>query len=437
MFLLPPLCSGLVTSPSVPALAVHRAPIAAPCNPTSSSNVFLGDSWAPLPSSLLATPENVDSDTLTPAERAEAKTRGRLFLGLIVANSIFWQYLLPTLRGEENAATKLPFLKQKQKQKPKSRGGGERLRMQLGDATPAQSPTREGASASGMHLPALTLAASRRPSFQLIPMHDPECAVATLSDAATSAVELIRSPAAEAWPSAAAWPNLADVRVEVPIATADSRQHLKALIEARYGFTPTFVREDMQRLVSLFATCAREAGGATRNTTLRVRLLVSDGVAGACTQLHYDNVALRLSCAYHGTGTRYLPESSLNRYAFIALQRRSSLPSWLQTALTQPQGWALYNTLVRWPWGAERFAPEGHALLMKGSRWRRGQPRPPSLATAGAWRRRDRNTGYAREGVLRAWPALHRSPLVAAHDEGAESTRLSGRRVLFTVDYLG
>ena len=37
----------------------------------------------------------------------EAKQKGRLILAVIVCNSTFWQYLLPTLKGEENALGKL------------------------------------------------------------------------------------------------------------------------------------------------------------------------------------------------------------------------------------------------------------------------------------------------------------------------------------------
>ena len=56
-------------------------------------------------------------------------------------------------------------------------------------------------------------------------------------------------------------------------------------------------------------------------------------------------------------GTRYLPEASVNRAAFIAPQRRGTPPGWLQRALVQPWGWIVYNGLVRWPWGEERGRP--------------------------------------------------------------------------------
>ena len=134
----------------------------------------------------------------------------------------------------------------------------------------------------------------------------------------------------------------------------------------------------------------------------------------------YDAVALRLSCAYHGAGTRHLPEAAVNRAMLGALRRPRSLPDWLQWALLQPWGWTVYNTLVRVPWGAERGVGEGDAILMKGSRWRRGRPRLTSAANS-----------------HRVGPALHRSPLVVAGDAGVERTVESGRRVLFTIDYSG
>ena len=69
------------------------------------------------------------------------------------------------------------------------------------------------------------------------------------------------------------------------------------LLAGSFGFAPDLARRDMQRLLQLFAQCALEQGGAAAGTTLNTRLVVSDGVAGACSQLHQDSVALRLSCA--------------------------------------------------------------------------------------------------------------------------------------------
>ena len=43
----------------------------------------------------------------TPEDPDEGRLRGRIILALIVCNSIFWQYLLPTLKGEEHALGKL------------------------------------------------------------------------------------------------------------------------------------------------------------------------------------------------------------------------------------------------------------------------------------------------------------------------------------------
>ena len=69
--------------------------------------------------------------------------------------------------------------------------------------------------------------------------------------------------------------------------------------------------------------------------------------------------------------------------------------------------------------------PEGHAILMKGSRWWRGKRRPA----------RSSPLPFAALGGTRAGSALHRSPIASAGDAGVESTLRSGRRVLFTVDY--
>ena len=57
------------------------------------------------PSTLLASAA-ADSATDTMPEEDEGKSRGRLILAAIVCNSIFWQYLYPTLKGEENALGK-------------------------------------------------------------------------------------------------------------------------------------------------------------------------------------------------------------------------------------------------------------------------------------------------------------------------------------------
>ena len=41
-----------------------------------------------------------DTVARTPEEEAEAKGRAPLILGVIVANSIFWQYVLPFFKGQ-------------------------------------------------------------------------------------------------------------------------------------------------------------------------------------------------------------------------------------------------------------------------------------------------------------------------------------------------
>ena len=38
-----------------------------------------------------------------PEEDADAKGKGRLIFGVIVANSIFWQYILPIFKGQPTA----------------------------------------------------------------------------------------------------------------------------------------------------------------------------------------------------------------------------------------------------------------------------------------------------------------------------------------------
>ena len=264
------------------------------------------------------------------------------------------------------------------------------------------------------------------PSYRVLAMSDFAGAAAALSLPDVSVVELARSqatlPAWESWPDA----THTDIRVQLSVADAAAAgPGIDRLLASHFGCAPPAVRGDMLALLQLFAQCAIAEGGAAADTTLNGRLVVSNGVRGACSQLHYDSVTLRLSCAYHGAGTRYLPEASVNRAAFIALQRRGTLPGWLQRALVQPWGWIVYNGLVRWPWGEERAVPEGHAILMKGSRWWRGKRRPA----------RSSPLPFAALGGTRAGPALHRSPIAQAGDAGVESTLRSGRRVLFTVDY--
>ena len=61
--------------------------------------------WSP-PATTLVSEAEVGAEQLDDGS-AEAKQKGRLILGVIVCNSIFWQYLLPTLKGEENVLGKL------------------------------------------------------------------------------------------------------------------------------------------------------------------------------------------------------------------------------------------------------------------------------------------------------------------------------------------
>ena len=60
-----------------------------------STILFPSESVTMMPTTLLA-----DTVARTPEEEAEAKGRAPLILGVIVANSIFWQYVLPFFKGQ-------------------------------------------------------------------------------------------------------------------------------------------------------------------------------------------------------------------------------------------------------------------------------------------------------------------------------------------------
>ena len=191
------------------------------------------------------------------------------------------------------------------------------------------------------------------PSYQVVPMEDSSQVLGALSQPAVSVVQLTRGARnRQLWPQEGSEPAAAraDTRASLSAgaAAASDDAEVVAVLEASFAQAPPSVRGDMARLLRLFARCAMEEGGATADTPLAVRLVVSDGVAGACSQLHTDRVALRLSCSYLGAGTLFLPDASVNRGAYLALQRRESLPSPLQLALRQPWGWAVYNGMVRW-----------------------------------------------------------------------------------------
>ena len=220
-------------------------------------------------------------------------------------------------------------------------------------------------------LPSLPLRpTSVPPSYRVVPMADASGAARALATPAVSIVQL--SCAAgdrELWQRGAQRATArADTRVGLTAGlAAESGTEVAQLLDASFAHAPETARQDMRRLLRLFARCALAEGGAATDTELAVRLVVSDGVAGACSQLHQDNVALRLSCAYLGPGTVYLEEGCVNRAAYLALQRSETLPGWLRLSLRQPWGWRLHNGLLRWPpWAAERGASEGEAVLMKG-----------------------------------------------------------------------
>ena len=97
-FLLP---LGLLVSPvpqHMPAVMRqhHVVPRAAqPLSPSNRAGGIFPCDTVPTTSTLLAA--DVEQ---TPAEEADGKSRGRLILGVIVANSIFWQYILPIFKGQ-------------------------------------------------------------------------------------------------------------------------------------------------------------------------------------------------------------------------------------------------------------------------------------------------------------------------------------------------
>ena len=69
-------------------------------SPSAARLIFPDES----PTMLLA---EVDGAAAAEPEEEEGKNRGRLILAAIVCNSVFWQYLYPTLKGEENALGKM------------------------------------------------------------------------------------------------------------------------------------------------------------------------------------------------------------------------------------------------------------------------------------------------------------------------------------------
>ena len=145
------------------------------------------------------------------------------------------------------------------------------------------------------------------PSYRVVPMADTRDVLYALSQPTVSAVQLSRrgTHSHQLWRQDSEPADRADTRVSLSVgAAAASDTEVVALLDASFAQAPAPARSDMLRLLRLFARCALEEGGASADTRLAVRLVVSDGAAGACSQLHLDNVALRLSCAYHGTRRR-------------------------------------------------------------------------------------------------------------------------------------
>lgn len=100
MMFVPAMCISLLSPAPVPesvsSLVSTRlndgaTPLAAPN--VLQSSIFPESAWSP-PSMVLAkrfAPEDVEVKNLTPEEEADAKSKGRILLGLIVCNSVFWR----------------------------------------------------------------------------------------------------------------------------------------------------------------------------------------------------------------------------------------------------------------------------------------------------------------------------------------------------------
>lgn len=259
-------------------------------------------------------------------------------------------------------------------------------------------------------------------SFRIV--RSDSAAVQALRPDHISTVQVKRDYAANVPATIDEWP-VADTRASLRLGDAASSESARRFIAENYRGVPTSVASDMAQLVHLVAECALNEGGmsADHDADLMVhsRLLVKGCHEGPmCPRLHYDKVALRLACTYCGEGTRWLPQSAVNRAALRRLIRPTSTDPWLKRAFVQNT--RLYNSVVRWPWQAERQADAGDILLMKGSGWRRGLPRrmrPSSAEEHGAARR--------------ALPVLHRSP----DAQQLTPSSMAACRALFTVDYGG
>ena len=53
-----------------------------------------------LPESVLLADSDLLSDSDVAVSEDDGKSRGRIILGVIVANSLFWQYILPIFKGQ-------------------------------------------------------------------------------------------------------------------------------------------------------------------------------------------------------------------------------------------------------------------------------------------------------------------------------------------------
>ena len=95
-------CASLLVPP--PVLVPSAPAIHAMTKLEHNRNIFPSQD---LPSANLVSATDTDSSIAAPTVEEDGKTRGRLIFAAIVCNSLFWQYLYPTLRGEENALGKM------------------------------------------------------------------------------------------------------------------------------------------------------------------------------------------------------------------------------------------------------------------------------------------------------------------------------------------
>lgn len=252
------------------------------------------------------------------------------------------------------------------------------------------------------------------PSYRVLSVGSASAAAAavarSLREQSVSVVVLQRDAVAHS----PKWGDVKEVATRMPLsAAAASGAAMEERLAAVFDFVPDEHRSEMRELLQLFANVAQEAGGANPNTQLNCRLEVSHGSKGKCPRFHFDKVSLRLTVSLRGEGTRWLPQSAINRAGLTLIRRKDNLPKWLQRVLLEPYGWRIYNSFICYPWLTEQRTRERECVLMKGSRWPYGRAEHTSLSR-------------------RALPAIHRSPI----DQTSAERLNDPPRLLFTIDMI-